>query len=147
MNAQFTRDFMKRSQTDPRFAGLRMASRTGNVLVVTGKIDTRASYEAFVELGRRCGFLVLCDALTIRESYSASPSSAAETRQNGASARDPMSIFHLLPKPPEEDPLGEYTYFCGDCVVSFFNEEGHRHIQRHGAWCEHCGEELVLSGA
>jgi hypothetical protein len=67
MNAKYTREFMKRSQTDTRFARLRMLYRKRNTLVVTGEIDTQASYDAFIELGRQCGFVVLCDSLTVRE--------------------------------------------------------------------------------
>ena len=144
MNPQHTRTFIQRSQTDPRFTNLKILSRTNNTLVVTGEIDSHASYNAFIELGRRCGFVVLCDALTLRQPYNAPQRPVAAAPPTASSPRDPLSILHLLPKPPEEDPLGGYEYHCGSCITSFFNEEGHRHIQRHGACCEDCGGELVL---
>src|SRR5688572_13130972 len=104
MNVRYTREFMQRAQTDPRFTKLKMLSREGNMLVVTGEIESRAAYEAFIELGRLCGFIVLCDALMVMEPYSASRPTVASNKPTGSSARDPLSIFHLLPPPPDEDP-------------------------------------------
>jgi len=50
------------------------------------------------------------------------------------------------PKPPPQERLGHYEYHCGgpDCITAFFNEPGHAKIQRNGAWCEDCGNELIL---
>ena len=61
-------ELMRGAATVPRYSKLVLSYREGNVLGITREIGSQFDFDAFIELGRHAGFIVLADELSVGRS-------------------------------------------------------------------------------